>query len=54
VSDARRVWVCSDFSTLRGMTGTVVHILKDLSVLVVLDGLPDSMRFFNNELQHIV
>ena len=53
MSDARRVWVCSDFSALRGMVGTVVHILKDLSVLVVLDGVPDSMRFLRHELQHV-
>ena len=53
MSDARRVWVCSDFSALRGMVGTVTMILKDLSVLVKIDGVPGEMRFFRHELQHV-
>jgi hypothetical protein len=54
MADATRIWVCSDFSSLRGMQGNVVFVAKDNSVFVKLDGLDMPMRFEQRELQHVV
>ena len=54
MAKATRVWVCSDFSSLRGMQGDVVFVMKDDSVLVKLDAIPNALRFTQRELQHVV